>query len=76
MTRPNTTTPPNTERAGRETIPAHDQPLLHITQEQNARLAATFDDLFGNGGAPDETADDIIRAVRRWRDTPSTRSID
>ncbi len=30
----------------------------------------TFDELLGSDNAPDETAEDIIRAVRMWRDTP------
>jgi hypothetical protein len=36
----------------------------------------TFDDLLGDDAATDETADDIIRAVRAWRDVPSPRSLD
>jgi hypothetical protein len=34
-------------------------------------LAMTFDELLGGDITPDETADDIIRAVREMRDTPS-----
>jgi hypothetical protein len=36
----------------------------------------TFEDLLGGDDSPDETADDIIGAVRQWRDTPSNRSLD
>jgi len=39
-------------------------------------LAMTFDDLLGDDDATDETADDIICAVRAWRDVPSPRSRD
>ena len=39
-------------------------------------LATSFVDLFGNGGPSDETADEMIRAIREWRDTPSNRSLD
>jgi len=34
---------------------------------QDMCLALTFDDLLGDDDATDETADDIIRAVRAWR---------
>jgi hypothetical protein len=36
----------------------------------------TFDDLLGDDDATDETADDIIGAVRAWRDVPPPRSRD
>jgi hypothetical protein len=39
-------------------------------------LANTFEDLLGDGGPPNETADEMIRAIREWRDVPSTRSLE
>jgi hypothetical protein len=43
---------------------------------QNIPLATTFDELLGEDEATDETADDIIRTVRAWRDVTSSRSLD
>lgn len=39
-------------------------------------LANTFEDLLGDGGPPNETADEMISAIRKWRDVPSTRSLE
>ena len=39
-------------------------------------LAMTFDELLRSDDAPDETADDIIRAVQEWRGAPSNRGLD
>jgi len=47
-----------------------------LAEGQDICLAMTFDDLLGDDDATDETADDIIRAVRAWRDVPSPRSLD
>lgn len=33
-------------------------------------LAMTFEELLGGDDVPDETADEMIQAVRQWRDTP------
>lgn len=44
--------------------------------ELETPLATTFDELLGDDDSPDETADDIIRAVREWRETKSNRSLD
>ena len=30
-----------------------------------------YEELFGGGDRPDETADEIIQAVRQWRHTPA-----
>ena len=57
------------ELAGREEI-------LRLAKSQQANLATEFEDLLGDGGPPDETADEMIRAIREWRDLPSTRSLD
>jgi len=50
--------------------------ILRMAQSQRATLAKSFADLLGDGGPTDETADDMIRAIREWRDTPSNRSLD
>jgi len=50
--------------------------ILRMAESQKYKLAAKFEDLLGEGGPPDETAEDMIRAVRKWRDTPSNRSLD
>lgn len=42
---------------------------------QDVGLAMTFDDLLGEDTTTDETADDIIRAIRAWRDVTSPRSL-
>lgn len=34
-------------------------------------LAMTFDELLGGSDETGETADDIVRTVRAWRDTPA-----
>ena len=34
-------------------------------------LAMTFEELLGTGDTPDETADELIQAVRQGRDVPS-----
>jgi hypothetical protein len=45
-------------------------------EAQGVCLATTFDDLLGEEDATDETADDIIRAVRAWRNVVSSRGLD
>ena len=50
--------------------------ILRLAESQQASLATRFEDLLGDGGPPDETADQMIRAIREWRDLPSTRSLD
>jgi len=37
-------------------------------------LATSFAALLGDGGPSDETADEMIREIREWRDTPSNGS--
>lgn len=49
--------------------------ILRLAQSQRT-LATSFADLLGDGGPSDETADEMIRAIREWRDTPSNRSLD
>lgn len=61
----------------REEAAAHARAeILRLAQGQRTALATGFTDLLGDGGPSDETADEMIRAIRRWRDTPSTRSFD
>ncbi|HXD32139.1 MAG TPA: hypothetical protein VN643_13535 [Pyrinomonadaceae bacterium] len=57
------------ENAAREEI-------LRLARSQQSNLVTKFDDLLGDGGPPDETADEMISAIRKWRDMPSTRSLD
>ena len=40
-----------------------------LRQARNQRtLANSFEDLLGDGGLTEETADEMIRAIRQWRD--------
>ncbi|HET6976142.1 MAG TPA: hypothetical protein VFI24_07460 [Pyrinomonadaceae bacterium] len=50
--------------------------ILRLAQGQRTTLATDYDDLLGDGGPSDETADEMIQAIREWRDTPSSRSLD
>ena len=50
--------------------------ILRLASGKQANLATSFDDLLGDGGPPDETADEMIHAIREWRDLPSSRSLD
>ena len=49
--------------------------ILRLAQSQRDTLATSFADLLGDGGPSDETADEMIQAIREWRDTPSNRSL-
>lgn len=61
----------------REQAAAHARAeILRLAQGQRTALATGFTDLLGDGGPSDETADEMIRAIREWRDTPSNRSLD
>ncbi len=44
--------------------------ILRLAQGQRDTLATSFADLLGDGGPSDETADEMIRAIRECRDTP------
>ena len=46
--------------------------VLRLAEGQCTALATDFADLLGDGGPSDETADEMIRTVREWRDVPST----
>jgi len=50
--------------------------ILRLAQGQRTALATGFTNLLGDGGPSDETADEMIRAIREWRDTPSNRSVE
>ncbi len=50
--------------------------ILRLAQSQRGTLATSFGDLLGDGGPSDETADEMIQAIREWRDGPSIRSLD
>ncbi|MEN3330288.1 MAG: hypothetical protein V7638_5095 [Acidobacteriota bacterium] len=50
--------------------------ILRLAQGQHTTLATDFGDLLGDGGPSDETADEMIQAIREWRDTLSSRSLD
>lgn len=50
--------------------------ILRLAEGKRTTLATGFADLLGDGGPSDETADEMIEAIRKWRDTPSNRSLD
>lgn len=50
--------------------------ILRLAQGQRTALATDFTDLLGDGGPSNETADEMIQAIREWRDTPSIRSLE
>lgn len=60
---------------GRAEMVAREE-ILRRAKRQRTNLATKFDDLLGDGGPPDETADEMICAIREWRDVPSTRSLE
>ena len=45
-------------------------------RQNGVRLAMTFEDLPGDDDTIDESASDIIRVIRAWRDVTSLRGID
>jgi hypothetical protein len=67
---PQTSAPPEDEAARARAE------LLRSAAAQDTRLAANFAELLGDGGPADETADDMIHAMRAWRDAPSTRRLE
>ena len=50
--------------------------ILRLAEGKQSTLAIGFADLLGNGGPSDETADEMIRTFREWRDTPSNGSLE
>ena len=50
--------------------------ILRLVQGQQTALATDFNSLLGNGGPNDETADEMILAIKEWRNTRSNRSLD
>lgn len=65
---PDTTDAPETSAKVEEGGPA--------VKQHGAKLATTFEELLGDDEMTDESASDIIRAVRAWRDVTSLRSLD
>ena len=58
-----------------ENIKGRDQAsaeLVRLAERQRTALATTFADLLGDGGPLEETADEMIRGIREWREKPST----
>jgi hypothetical protein len=49
-----------------ERIKAQTQ-LLELAKTRGIKPAETFEELLGDGGPEDETADDMIRAIYGWR---------
>jgi hypothetical protein len=74
MTEPNVT--PSTATTRERDAAAANATRDELVEQQDVCLATTFDDLLGEADATDETADDIIRAVRAWRDVMSSRTLD
>ena len=59
----------------REQAAAHARnEILRLVQGQRTTLATGFTDLLGDGEPSDGTADEMIRAIREWRDTRANRS--
>ena len=50
--------------------------VLRLAQDGRDTLATSFAELLGDGGPPEETADEMIQAISEWRDTPSSGSLD
>ena len=61
----------------REEAAAHARAeILRLAQSQRSALATDFTHLLGDGGPSDETADEMIQAIREGRDMRSNRSLD
>lgn len=61
----------------REEAAAHARAeILRLAKGERTTLATGFGDLLGDGGPSDETADEMIQAIRGWRDTLANRSLD
>ena len=74
MARPKSTSSPEVANAPDASTPGEkgDQEA----HQNGVPLAMTFEDLLGDDETTDESASDIIRAVRAWRDVTSSRSLD
>jgi hypothetical protein len=64
----------NLNQSARENVAREE--ILRLARNQQASLATSFEELLGDGGPADETADDMVSAIREWRDVPSTRSLE
>ena len=66
-----TTMPQGTSKGSKVT--AHDNSSANEGESIRVPLAMTFEELLGEDDGPHETADEMINAVRQWRDMPSGR---
>ena len=57
---------------GRAEIMAREE-LLRMAKGNRVNLETKFEDLLGDGGPADETADEMVRTIRAWRDVPSRK---
>lgn len=54
----------------REEAAAHARAeILRLAQGEQTILATSFAALLGGGGPSDETADEMIHAIRKWRES-------
>ena len=54
----------------REEAAAHARAeILRLAQGERTTLATSFAALLGGGGPSDETADEMIHAIRKWRES-------
>jgi len=54
----------------REEVAAHARAeILRLAQGEQTTLATGFAALLGGGGPSDETADEMIHAIRKWRES-------
>jgi hypothetical protein len=49
--------------------------ILRLAQSQRDTLATSFADLVGDGGPPDEKADEMSQVITAWREAPSNGSL-
>jgi hypothetical protein len=61
---------PNLEHQQQMTSQARVE-MLRLAQSQRDNLANSFGELIGDGGPTDETADEMLQAIRKWRDADS-----
>ncbi len=64
---------PLVETTPRPAAPVARALACHEADPRNIRLAMTFDELLGDDDTADETADDMIRAIRAWRNARSSQ---
>lgn len=74
MARPKSSSPPDAIDSQDASVTAAD--AGQKANQHGVRLAMTFEELLGDDETTDESASDIIRAIRSWRDVTSLRSLD